>query len=292
MADKLRVARLRHELTRGDGVEQFGDQLSTATALERFGFSPRMMRSFFRPFLGGVFLERNLETSAAKFAFVFRMFSMGQATVPAGGMRRIPEQLTLELEDRIRIGSTVSGIDGQRVILSTKEHLEADAFVVATDQISAARLTGAPVPVRSRSATTLYFEADEPPVEGPWLVLSGESEGVVNHLVVMSEVAASYAPEGRALISVTCLTPASEGLPDRVLRELSGWFGRPVRGWKHLRTFCTKNALPDERSFHRVPVVRKAADRVWMCGDYLGNASIDGAMLSGRMTAEAVMERL
>ena len=48
---------------------------------------------------------------------------------------------------------------------------------------------------RMNRVTCLYFAAPEPPVEGPWLLLNGEGQGRVNHVAVMSEVSAAYAPE-------------------------------------------------------------------------------------------------
>ena len=93
-------------------------------------------------------------------------------------------------------------------------------------------------------------------------------------------------------MSVTTLLTGTEGLADRARRELERWFGRSVREWRHIRTCRILNALPPEQSFSRIPEVRRSGDRIWQCGDYLGNASIDGAMLSGRLTAEALLEEL
>jgi phytoene dehydrogenase-like protein len=292
LADKLRVARLRQELLRNGGTGAFGGSETTARALETYGFSAEMRESFFRPFLAGVFLESRLDTSAAKFAFVFRMFSRGRATIPSGGMRRIPEQLARGIEDRIRLRTPVAKVSDGTLTLSSREQLHFDAVVVAVEEESAARLTGASSSSGAKSATTIYFDADEPPVEGPWLVLNGDSEGLVNHLAVMTEVCPDYAPKGRCLVSVTTLAPATEGLASLVQRELGEWFGRPVRDWRHIRTCRTMSALPEEKTFSREPEVRRPFPRTWQCGDYLGNASIDGAMMSGRLTAEAMMEEL
>lgn len=292
MADKLRVARLRGELLGKRGSNAFAPETPTRKALEEYGFSSEMLSSFFTPFLGGVFLEPRLETSAGKFAYVFQMFSRGRATVPARGMGRIPEQLAAGIEDRIRTRTAVAAVGDGTLALSTGAELRFDAIVVAADEAAAACLLNGPEPPRGKSATTLYFAADAPPANGSWLVLNGEGRGVVNHLAVMTEVSPGYAPAGRCLVSVTTLEPSTEGLAPRVQQELEDWYGRPVREWRHLRSCRTIDALPQERTFSRVPEVRRPSQRVWQCGDYLGNASIDGAMSSGRLTAEAMMEAL
>jgi phytoene dehydrogenase-like protein len=291
-ADKLLVARLRMESLRAGSGRRLRHDLPTRAALEQYGFSARMIETFFRPFLGGVFLERELETSAAKLAFVFRMFAMGRATVPAQGMSGIPAQLARRLEGRIRTGCRVTAVSSRILTLATGGVLEADAVILAVDEANAARLTGIAPPARMKHVTTIHFDAPAPPVEGPWLVLNGDGDGVVNHLAVMSEVSADYAPAGRSLVSVTTLSGSREGIETRVTRELEGWFGRAVRKWRHLRTDHIVGALPEESSFSAIPPVRPPADGVWLCGDYTGNASIEGAILSGRLTAEALLETL
>ena len=86
LKDKLILARLRSRLV-DDDLERIWDRPARTTwsALEAEGFSPRIIRRFFQPFLGGVFLESELRTSSRMFEFVFRMFSTGLATLPARG---------------------------------------------------------------------------------------------------------------------------------------------------------------------------------------------------------------
>ena len=86
-ADKLRVARLRARCLRGSTEDQFRrPETTTLEALRAEGFSGSMVERFFRPFLGGIFLDPGLETSSRMFHFVFRMFSTGDAALPAEGM--------------------------------------------------------------------------------------------------------------------------------------------------------------------------------------------------------------
>jgi hypothetical protein len=46
---------------------------------------------FFRPFLGGIFLDRELATSSRMLDFVIRMMAAGEITLPGGGMGTIPQ---------------------------------------------------------------------------------------------------------------------------------------------------------------------------------------------------------
>ena len=86
-ADKLRVSGLRDSVRQGtvEGLFERPDQ-TTLASLEARHFSHSMIDRFFRPFFGGIFLERELRTSSRMFEFVFRMFSEGNTALPVKGI--------------------------------------------------------------------------------------------------------------------------------------------------------------------------------------------------------------
>ena len=144
-ADKLRVAALRVAARSGSaaGVYTAPEHPTEQTLRERFGFSAGMVDAFFRPFFGGIFLERNLATSDRLMYFVFRMFSEGAATLPAAGMQAIPNQLAAWLPaSSIRLNTRVAEVTANGVVLTSGEHLTAAAVVLATDGTAAAALCG------------------------------------------------------------------------------------------------------------------------------------------------------
>jgi phytoene dehydrogenase-like protein len=293
--DKLRVARLRSRLSRFSLNEVLtAPQVTTAEALRREGFSPRLVDAFFRPFLGGIFLDPSLETSSRLFAFVFKLFSEGEAVLPAGGMQAIPRQLAESLpEAALRFGVTVESARPGEVVLAGGERLTASAVVVAADGPEAARLTGAIEAPAPRAVTTIHYAAERSPVGEPVLVLDGDAHGPVNDLCVPSDVAPSYAPPGAALVSATVLgiPPLSDKAIDGAVREqLRGWFGAQVDGWRLLRVLRIPFALPAQ-----TPAVLASAERpvrlregLFVCGDHRDTASSQGAMVSGRRAAAAV----
>jgi phytoene dehydrogenase-like protein len=193
----------------------------------------------------------------------------------------------------VKTKAPVEEVWGHRVRLGSGERMEADAVVVAADAPSAEELLLGMPPRRMNAVTCLYFAAPEPPVRGPYLVLNGEGRGPVNHLAVMSEVAPSYAPAGQALVSVSVLEAAegSEALETRVREQLTEWFGGAVAGWRHLRTYAIAHALPAQppESFEEPHRQVRLSPGLYVCGDYRENGSIEGAMVSGRRAAEALL---
>jgi phytoene dehydrogenase-like protein len=296
LADKLRVARLRWRLLRLATEEIAGhDDITTESYLQRAGFSPPMIDGFFRSFYGGIFLERELQTSSRMFEFTFKMFSQGSATLPARGMGEIPRQLASRLPPgAIRLVAQVTQIKPGSITLESGEQIHGDAVVVATDASTAAGLvsggrTSDPV---WRSVTCLYFAAARSPLGESIIALNGTGSGLVNNVCVPSDPAPEYAPPGRALVSVSVLGAVhSADLESRVLAELEPWFGVAVREWRHLRTYRIERALPRQSPGTRFTGsgFRKEAG-VYLCGDHLWSASIEGAIISGLRTADAILK--
>jgi predicted NAD/FAD-dependent oxidoreductase len=267
----------------------------TALALvQHYGFSEKMIESFLRPWLGGIFLETELSTSSRMLEFVFRFFADGDAAIPAAGMQAIPRQLAAGLpEDSVRCGVAVVAVEGRTIHLSSGERLTGRHIVVATDGAAASRLLPEVVVAPSwRQAVTLYFAAAVSPVGEPTLLLNGTGGGCIGHIVDLSRVAPRYAPTGQSLVSLSvrgAVPESDDELVALIRAEAGGWFGGDaVAAWRLLRVDRIRQALPVRwplvRS-HPVPV----RDGVWVCGDHRDTASIQGAMQSGRETAEAVI---
>ncbi len=296
-ADKIRILKLVTQVC-APSLERVlkRPEVTTVTRLKELGFSDAVIGTFFRPFLGGIFLENELTTSSRKFEFVFRMFALGEAALPRAGMQAIPDQLARRLkEGTLRTNSRVNAIESGAVYLDDGEMLSCDRIVLATDQAAAATLLHRPFRYRNAAVACLYFAAHKSPVKGPWLVLNGDGEGPVNNLCVPSELHRDYAPDGLSLISVSVIDPRYRTAPDleqQVREQLTAWYGAAVSGWQHLRSYAIENALQIQEPPSLGPVEKpvKLSDRLVACGDYTGIASIEGAISSGIRAAEAASE--
>ncbi len=296
ITDKLKIAALRTEVAKQSIAEiEAAENITTQQRLKQFGFSQRIIDSFFRPFFGGVFLESNLATSRRMFDFVFKMFASGDATLPASGMGQIPQQMAANLPSgTIQFNCPVKSINNNTVQLENGESVSARQIVLATDQNSANRLLNNET-VENVGVTCLYFAANESPVNEPILVLNGDpADGPINNLCVPSDVATAYAPDGQALISITVLGVDHDqsSIIESVLQQVRKWYGEPVDQWRHLKTYEIKHSLPKQNCSDletvKKPLLTK--DGIYRCGDYLDFASIQGALASGRKIAEQVSE--
>lgn len=305
IADKLRIALFRNRVCQADPAHWMNDREGSAKErLEQFGFSPKIIHRFFRPFFGGIFLDESLSVSAGMMEFIFRTFSLGAAALPEQGMQAIPNQIARDLPAAsIRLNTTAKRVSDGCVELSDGETLLADHVIVATEEPAAKRLIAAshsqhdkrPPPLKAASTCCLYFDVPDPPIQEATLMLNGDQKGVINNLCFPSFAQPSYAPAGRSLLSVSTIgqteTVGTE-LLTTVRTQLVEWFGKRAENWRHLRTYQIPYALPNQtpqasaKSFAPTQI----SDRIWRCGDYCESGSIEGAIVSGLKVARRVQD--
>ncbi|MFM7181724.1 MAG: FAD-dependent oxidoreductase [Verrucomicrobiales bacterium] len=283
LGDKIRVALLRHSLASTEPVYDTAyGETSALDWIRARGFSERIIQRFFRPFYGGIFLEKELATSAAMFRFTFGHFARGFAALPAGGMGQIPARLASRA-GAISYRNPVARLEGTTLIHTNGSSTQADAVVVATEGPVAARLTGQPEP-KGHAVTCLYFSSDSPPWTEAMVGLNA-GPGPIHNLVPLDRVGPGYAPRDRSLLSVTVLGEHDpESLRPAVESQLANWFPKQRFDW--LRGYRIPYALPMIDSKARG--VSTPRERVLLAGDYLQHASIEGAVISGNLAAAAV----
>ncbi len=293
--DKLKMLSLKLNLKVKTLEQIFGNPENTSISyLQEKGFSPKVIQQFFQPFMTGIFLEPELQTSSRMFEFVFKMFSEADTCVPAKGMGQISIQLGQDLQTQeLQLNTSVMQIENNVVHTNSGEKYSAKNILIGTD---AGRI---PRPfnknqVQKKSVTTLYFTANEAPFKIPIIALNASKKKIVNNIAVMSQISKSYAPEGQALICVSVIgfEPVIETstLIQQVIEELKFWYPRAIH-WKHLKTYTIDYALPkDESVNHNLKIEQiKLRENLFICGDHLLNGSINAAMKSGRLAAEAIL---
>ncbi len=131
------------------------------------------------------------------------------------------------------------------------------------------------------------------PINESIICLNGSGEGVVNNVCALTDASPDYSPDDRALISVSVLgLHPEEGLPAKIQQELMGWFGECVAQWCHLRTDLIPEALPEQApNAHKYKLGFIQQKGIYLCGDHATSASIEGAVISGKRAAEAIIMR-
>ncbi len=288
--DKLKVLQLNAETRNAPEPISKSDE-TTLSFLRNFGYSETIIKRFFVPFFGGVFLEKELATNSSLFKFLYSQFAKGDAVIPQNGMQAIPEQIAKHLSDnQIRLNTAVEKIDGSTVYLENGEMIKAEKIVLATDAHAAAKLLGKESKTEFNGTTCLYFESDSPlKLDGePYLIINANSEELIDHILLVSAVAPSYAHTGKTLISVN-IVGNKQATEKEIETELAKWFGDEIN-WQHLKTYRIPNALPQFFDDSSIFKTLKITENLYRCGDYTAYPSLNAAMKTGREVAEMLLE--
>lgn len=297
-ADRIKIVALRNRHKRLSIPQLFEQpEQSSLSFLHEWQFSDTMIEAFFKPFLGGIFLDTELQTSSRMLEFVLKMFSEGYAALPAEGIQAIPRQIEAQLlKDTIQLNTRVTKVEKNKITLENGEKINARAILIATDAPQAQQLLGntATINTQANSVRCIYFAADKPPLAAPILLLNGSGKGIINNVAIPSLVNPQYAPAGRHLISVSVIQPTNhltdEQLFIQVRSELRHWFKKEVRYWEYLKTYTIPYALPQSPNLQPLHKdnIQPIQPGIYICGDHLNTPSLNGAMESARLTADTI----
>jgi phytoene dehydrogenase-like protein len=311
--DKVRALRLRRYSRKRSVDNIFHHKLRGLRNGDRSAYDELRRRHFSedgfiqhvaRPFFGGIFLDRELATSARALLFMYKMLSSGAVALPEGGMGQIAEQLAAKLplsalHLQMRVESIIEA-EGRAVgvALTGGEEMQGDVIVLATDAPTAQRLCGSVLPSDPVAVTCVYFAATESLYSGPKLLLNANPDAFVNHALQLTNLSPAYAPPGQHLLSVTVL-----GLPEmddaalatRCREEMAAWFpGKDMARLRHVGTYRIPFAQFRQPPgiFTTLPTNSAPVAGLFLAGEYTSSSSIQGAMESGEAAAREVLKAL
>ncbi|WP_165501318.1 FAD-dependent oxidoreductase [Pedobacter psychrodurus] len=296
LGDKLRLLKLKLRLSFSTVEEIFQKkETSTLSYLNDLGFSEKFIAKFFRPFFSGIFLENKLETSSRMFEFVFKMLSEGAAAVPALGMGEISRQLAGCLnQDELLVGEKITDIKNGVAFGNSGAAYEADNIIIATGTQNLSQRNQDMDKHLVKDALTMYFSTEERTVRSKRIALNAISGQLIYNIAFMEQISPSYAPEGQSLISVSVITANIHGkadLEEAVRNELLQWY-KGAEQWKLLATYAIPHALPDNRTARNemdMEIIR-IDEKCYLCGDYLLNGSINGAIKSAYLVVAEILK--
>ncbi|MFI0897375.1 NAD(P)/FAD-dependent oxidoreductase [Streptomyces sp. NPDC020983] len=263
--------------------------VTTRTALADAAIGEELVERLFRPFLSGVFLEDELETSGRYFHLVWRSMMRGTLCLPERGVAAVPEQLAAALpEGAVALGTPVEHLTGEGVLTAYGDEQPARTVVVATGPAAAAELLpGLAVPP-ARAVTTFYHAAPRPPLAEPTLVVDAQRR--VLNTVVVSEVVPEYAPRGRALVATSVLgAQASAAREAEVRGVLAELYGTDTGGWEPVAAYPLPQALPAMPPPWPLSRTTRHSPGVHVCGDHRATGSVQGALASGARAAREIL---
>ncbi|MEY3166190.1 MAG: hypothetical protein RLZZ291_707 [Actinomycetota bacterium] len=246
------------------------------TALKGAGdFYQKVIRNF----LMGVFLSDPDYVSAGMAKELLYWFVKGNPGLPRTGAQALPNALAQDLE--IEFDTRVTKITESGVVTNDGVR-KSDFVVVAADEVFARELLNQKS-VQMNSSTTWYHAVELGEIVSKHLRLDA-SHGAVN-TIALSNVVRDYAPSGKTLISTTTLKNQSE---EQIKSVLSRIWQIPESKFQYIKHYEIRNSLPKHPPGKPLLSPVKVSERVFAAGDYLAVPSQQGALLSGRLAAEAL----
>ncbi len=256
------------------------------------GFLRRVLDRFF----AGVLLDDTGASSAAYARLLTAMFVQATPGLPRAGMQALPRQLAAGLADRLRLQTPVEALraTGSGHVVDTADGpLVARHVVVAGGTHAAHRIAGV-----TRAAThgvvTQWYAAAEAPSASALLHVDARPvpAGPLVNAAVVSNAAPSYAPPGRHLVAASALlrpdrTPPAES---ELRRHAGDLLGADPSGWEVLARHEIVDALPAQLPPLLLTRPVRLDGGLVVCGDHRDTASIQGALVSGRRAARAVLD--
>jgi hypothetical protein len=133
----------------------------------------------------------------------------------------------------------------------------------------------------------------EPPIHDALLVVDGEERLIVN-TVVLSNAAPEYAPHGQHLVAASVLGTGYDpaGLDGAVRLRLATMYSANTSAWRSVAVRAIAAALPAMPAPHPFRRAVRIDHGLYVAGDHRDTSSLQGALVSGRRAAMAVLEDL
>ena len=271
-----KIALLRFIASRPKPGQSIGQALrNTGTCYERV----------LRPFLQGVFLTDPDNVDALYGHSIIKSFVSGRPGVPRSGVGELSKALVKRVSN-IVYETRVDGIE-QRSVHTNNGTYTANKILIATDATTATQLLGLTEVPRMAGCITWYHADAVNPSGSGRLVVDGQRRGPIINSVVMSDISSSYAPANQHLISTTTDLNVTES---DVRRHLAILWGVDTYAWQFIAKYEIPAALPIHNVGRALSQSMKISDHHFVAGDHRTVPSQQGALFSGRLAAQLILD--
>lgn len=279
LKDKWKIFKLSLQLKRTSLDDIFAAKETTTLAFLRdYGFTDRLINSFFKPFFTGIFLEEELRTSSRMFRFIFKLFSEGYAAIPKQGIGAVAQQLQSNLrQTTFQFNTTVQLSTTGNILNERNETIPADAMLCSTPLHTQ---------IAWKSSHNFYFETTEWAFKPGIIGLLTAPETYANNINYLFDTKTP-------ILSVTVVKESTHTVTDleQLVREELKQHCNIETG-ELIKHYHIKKALPDLETIRKDFTPKRDSPNSIFIGDYTLNGSLNAAMQSGEAGAQLIMNQL
>ena len=237
-----------------------------------------------RPFLQGVFLTDPDNVDALYGHSIIKSFVNGKPGVPRNGVGELSKALSQRVSN-IVYDTRVDRINETSVHTNNGTYT-ANKILIATDATTATQLLGLTEVPRMAGCITWYHAVSENPSGNGRLIVDGQRRGPIINSVVMSDISSRYAPANQHLVSTTTDLNVTES---DVRRHLAIMWGTSTHEWQFIAKYEIPAALPIHNVGRALSQSIKISDHHFVAGDHRTVPSQQGALFSGRLAAQLIL---
>ena len=239
-----------------------------------------------RPFLQGVFLTDPKNVDARYGQSIVKSFVTGSPGIPRKGVAELSKALAARV-DSITYGVQADSIEG-KVVRTSAGDFKAATIIVATDATTATQLLGLNEVPRMAGCITWYHAVATNPSGSGRLIVDGQNRGPIINSLVISDISTDYAPVGQHLVSTTTDLGATES---DVRRHLAIMWGISTHDWQLIAKYEIPAALPIQSIGRALTQQVKVSEGLYVVGDHRAVPSQQGALFSGNLAAELILNQ-
>lgn len=247
--------------------------LSTLDFLKKLDIPALWIETFFRPFFGGVFLDRDLQTPASLFIYLFKKFALGKALYPQGGFQNLINKLATRIsKEHILVDQQVIQINQSHVVTAQHQHYEfANLIQTYPEETKASDY---------QATHTFWYSAPKRShhIAQPLLHLNGNPTESLTHACILSDIAPELAPKDFHLITASVTSPDHYfNYQENAIRQrVQSWFA--IDQLQLLKIHSLPKALPRLNNMIRFNPAHyvKKSDHHFLIGDHWSIPSQQG----------------
>ena len=241
-------------------------------------FSDKSQKLFFYPFFKGVFLSKELYTNTNFFLKIFKKFAFGTASLPSHGMKMLPKEIIKKHHLDINYNYELKNIESQKAIFVNDIEEHFDKIVLAMPINNLKEITNINIEAENNFNKTAYVKSSKK-VLNKAIMLVADNKYKINSIQCLSNISKNYSPDSKHLYSISSLEDIDD---DMLVSEFKSITKLEDKDIKLIKSYTINEALP------AISEEIENRDNIYFCGDWKCEASIDGAIKSGRLCAEEI----
>ena len=251
----------------------------SVSKLFKKAYSHKSRKLFLEPFFKGIFLSKKLSTDSHFFHKIFKQFAFGKASLPSDGMRNLPKEIIKQSKLKINYNMELKKINDNTAFFSNDNTYDFDIIILACPLHNIENIIDIDTSISYNPSKTLYISSSKNVLDKTILLVPDENL-MTNSIQCLTNISKKYSNNGKNLYSLSTLYADTDN--EILINEFKKITKLKSSDFNLIKSYTIRNSLP--KSIKNI----NPKNNLYFCGDWSEEASIDGALKSGRLLAKSL----